>query len=504
MAWKVEVDWERDSNYSGTYDDITEYVRELQWELGCRPFVLMADENFAQITVHNGDYRFSPENSSSPLYGYLKPNTPIRIKLDDTVMWTGFLRNVRPEPADGNKQQAQLECSGIKENLERIRLYIPLYENVTADEVIEDIVSQVSQPPAAPGLWSLGVPGFSELGVSTRLGALTDLAELDTGVNVFSYVGDNFQGDEFQKNAYDIIFELVNAERGRFFIDRGGKAIFWNRHHLLNDVSVDYTIDNDAREMVYSTPFETLVNYVEVTCYPREEAGVDTTILWELGAPVTIGPFQSKTIYAPLKDETGKSIGATDFIAPSGADVSIGTGGTLDITPDGQRARIVLTNTTGSPITLDTLKLRGRRINTFYPVTVEAYDEDSIATYGRRALILDLPALEDPDTAQDIAGYELFRLKNDIGRMESITLFDQVTDESHRQIGMAMGDLIRVIDTATGHDENYHIVGERHKLKVEGKVLESEYMLEPASATTYWSLGIAGLSELGVTTVLGF
>jgi hypothetical protein len=44
----------------------------------------------------------------------------------------------------------------------------------------------------------------------------------------------------------------VAAERGRFFFDREGKAIFWNRYHLLDDTTSSGTFDDAMTGMVYA------------------------------------------------------------------------------------------------------------------------------------------------------------------------------------------------------------------------------------------------------------
>lgn len=507
MAWKVQIDWDRDSNFTGTYDDITEYVLNAEWELGCRPYELVADEATARITVTNIDKRFSPENSSSPLYGSMVPNLPVRIMLDDTVLWSGLTGSFKPDPFQFDKRQAIIECTGIKTLLERFELYVDLYENVTADEVIQDIITQIVQPPASVGLWLLGVAGYSELGVSTYLGDISEIAELDTGITEFAYAGDNIQESEKRLNAYEVIRQLVEAERGRFFIGRDGKAVFWNRYALLNDGTVDATINDTAADMKYLTQFEAneLVNRVEVTVYPREEGASSTDLVWDLGTSVTLGAYEAKTIYAPYRDENGRFLAVKNLQTPAGGDISIDAGGVVEVEGKGQRARVTITNNTANEITLSTLKLRGKKVTSTYPIMVEAQDETSMATYGTKSINFDLKMLDDISTAEGLALFELRRRSSISGRVDSVTLEEQIEAETDGQIQYGIGDLVRVVDTQTSHDENYHIVGERHKLDASADRrhwLVSEWLLEPASIAPFWALGVAGFSELGVTTVL--
>jgi len=69
-------------------------------------------------------------------------------------------------------------------------------------------------------------------------------------------------------------------------------------------------------------------------------------------------------------------------------------------------------------------------------------------------------------------------------------------------ITCAMGSRIRVVDVQTGHDAEYFVIGEQHERTL-GAGHQVTWFLEPADMNTYWILGVAGLSELGVTTYLG-
>ena len=76
-TYQVHVDWERNANYTGTYDNISPYVRNIRAFTGFRePFTSVAGEQTLTIELDNSDRRFSPEYSSSPLYGCLLYTSP--------------------------------------------------------------------------------------------------------------------------------------------------------------------------------------------------------------------------------------------------------------------------------------------------------------------------------------------------------------------------------------------------------------------------------------------
>ena len=118
--WKVEVDWNRD----GTYSEVTDYVTELQWFLGFRvPYMGTASEAYLHLTLNNADRRFSPENSSGPLYGNLTPLRPLRVTSDDgsTVRthWSGWINMIEPATNKYGARQAVFEFIEIWYNQQR-------------------------------------------------------------------------------------------------------------------------------------------------------------------------------------------------------------------------------------------------------------------------------------------------------------------------------------------------------------------------------------------------
>ncbi len=505
--WTLKIDWDDDGNFGHPDDNITGDVCDkapITWELGMRPFEHIADESVLQFTVWNEDRKYSPENTGSPLYGKLRPGLAARLMYANTVMWQGFTADFKPAPLRYGKRTTAVECRGIKSQLETFELYAALYENVTADTIIGDLATTLIIPPAASGLWLLGVQGYGELGYGTFLGDITDVALLDSGKHVFAYVGDNSQNDG-SLNAYGLFKDLAETERGYIFVNRAGKLVFWNRHHLLNDVTVDVTLDNTAEDIDYATPLEDLINYIEVECFPRQVSDVTTDLLWELGQPVTIPAGTSQTIQTPFIDTTTKQkIGAKNVQTPSGADLVFSSGtGSVSKVDTGQRSEVTIANTGSTTAVLDTLNVRGRSITSNYPAQVYSQDAASVARYGKHALKLALKLLDDVTEAQSIALFELVQRNSAAGRAKSVKLKDR-PNPTHDQITRTIGDLVRVVDYQLAHDRNYHIISERHRLDVANDILETEWLLLPRPTVDFWILGEASFGELGTETVLGY
>lgn len=505
MTWQLLIDWNDDLDFSDANEDITgDVMGNLRWELGMRPFENIADENVMKITVNNDDRKYSPEYSSSPLYGMLLPNLLVQLKYDSVVMWQGLTRDVRPDPFLYGKQTATIECQGIKAQLQEYELYTKLYNNVTADIVIADIITQIAHLPITGTFWMVGEPGFSELGQTTYLGQVSDYAILGEGIHIFPYVGDNLQGADSRISAWALIKSLMEVERGHFFLRRDGKVEFWNRHRLLDDTTVDVTIDNTADDIKYATPIEDLVNFVEVECYPRNVSTSTDDLLWQLPQTVTIAPGETETLLAPYVDSNGIELGGEKQRVP-GTDLNFARG-TADVSYAhfGQRSEITIENTGATEALLDTLNLRGSQITARTPMVARARDDASIELYGKRPMKLNLRLLDDLADAKSIAQYELILRSSVLGRAESVTLEEQITASTDTQIAKGIGDLVRLIDDQLAHDRNYHIIGERHNLDVGNNILKTEWMLQPVPEVTFWLVGVTGFGELGQTTYLGY
>ena len=248
---------------------------------------------------------------------------------------------------------------------------------------------------------------------------------------------------------------------------------------------------------------EEFKNEIIVTCHPREVSVSDSELLWKLDAPITIQPGQSRKVTASFRDDSDNRIGGRNVELES-VSFSEGFAGihfeakanraTLDITNDSKKAKAVL----------DYAEIRGQKITDFGRMEATSRNNRSIAYYGQRTLHLNLKAVDDLEFAQSIADFEKGRLSEPNGKVKMLTLKSHGTlggGEHAHQLGLTMGDLIRVQETQTDHDEQYYIIGEAHRLSDSASLLETTWYLEPASAGGWWVLG---QSELGQDTHLAY
>jgi hypothetical protein len=518
-TWTIAIDWDRNGNYSGTYDDVTSRVIEAQWMLGMtEPYQDVAENSTLTLLLDNSDKRYSPENTGSPITGKVVPFRPVRIQSNDgsttRTHWLGWIDTIQPDVGKFGERRVRLSAVGPMQFFKAAETALALQENRRTDQIIADLLKEVVIPPALNRAWVLGRVGNSELGTTTYLADTTAYSTLETGILTLVLGGDNWvrQGglSDVQKNTFDVshaIRDVTAAERGRFFIDREGKAVFWNRHHLLQGASVAATLDDAMTEMQYTfAGVDQCKNEVIVICHPRTVSSSANDILWQLGdAIIRVEAGQTRTLYVKYEDENGKCIGAKEVTV---GDLAFDAGtATAAVKAQANGAELTFTNNGAAAAIITQCIVRGRKISDAGEMEAKAVDASSTIDYGRRTLRLNLPSIESLEGAQYIADFERNRRGQPRGEVLSMKVASHGKNgggQHAQQLAQVIGDLLRVKETQSAHDKNYHLIGEMHKLTEGATLFETTWYLEPAPTTLPWKLGAVGRGELGTNTRLAY
>lgn len=476
--FKVYIDWDADNDFTDSYDDVSAYVIDAVWEQGiAEPYGVICDDSYCNITLRNDDGRFNPEDSSSPLYNKILPRRPLKIEYNSQPLFYGFVNvpiaSMRPAGVYTGKTEVVVEGYGYKQFLDNLEPTLQIYSNVTTDVIIEDVLSQVTLPVS-------GNP------------TLDTWSNLETGkYTVKTY------GDISNVSAWQVLQEMVTAEQGRLFFDRGGTVTFYNRHHIILQTSTAGTITG-SQLMSYDYGYgRYLANRIRATATPRQTGATET--LWTLDNAITIPPNSSINFDARLRKSTGQFAGGVSLTAtPS---FSAGTA-TVTVVPQGGKASVTVVNASTSQVAiLDALTIDGVPTVQQNIIDVVVADNTSINSYGLSELQLALGSVVDYTDCASIAQYELTRRKNLTGDIRSITLKTQVNNNYWQY---QIGDKIRIdLSALNGHVNDYIIIAERNLWNV-GGIIETTYILEPSASNQFWLLGVSGYSELGQTTILAY
>lgn len=487
ITYTIAIDFNDDGDFTDLGDVISADVLEVQWRLGmAKPYKHMAALSTAEILVRNPSGTFSPEVTS------LLPSKRLKVQSDDgTTVRTHFIgaiAKVEPTAGEQGKRTAIIFAHGRMAELSQQQIRLPLMTNLTADTGISAILDQVQWRYDV--LDGMCIIGRDSIGSSDIFGDDPITKTLDTGKSTFAYLGDNWKEG---LSANEAIRKLVEAEGGRFFFNRNAEAIFYNRHHMLQNDTIAATFNDDMEALNYSYG-DDLVNDVEVRILPRS-IGTANSLLWSLLQTLTLKRNSETRITASYR-LNGESVGALEISEPIFSANSNSSGNGEDMSSDVQvllmeigasAAIIEIRNRSDAKVFLTQLDLYGTPLSTEHPLILTSEDMMSKTLYGIQSLQLDVPVVTDIDEAQGIAEWELLRRGTPQGTMREL----QTSTRSHpsETLSLTLFDRIKIIESQTGHNADYNIVSEAHIIDKGGTRHRVSWLLEPAETGVFFVIG---------------
>ena len=476
----------------GDHDGVAEHeisgqVIEMRWRLGMKAaYDSMAAASWARITLDNATGAFSPERS--PL------TSGTRIRIQSTYKgvarthFTGAVSHVEPDAGAWSRKLALIHLHDMQVWLESSPARLPPQINVTAEEVIEALLKQtVMRPAIIAGYCLINIAGYNQIDSVRLFPPLRPSMRLQAGKTRFATVGDWWRESTSIRAA---IADIVASDRGRFFIDRRGTAVFLNRHHTLAHKTLAAEFDDDMSGMAYSCG-EQYLNKLSLRMYPRA-IGAGDALLWQLRAALRIEPRSELELTLPLRDDRGEPIGLLQVDSLDSHFMSAAAGG-FDIRrdawaeiarSDSSSATVRIRNRRRQEVYLTRLRLYGKALYRGDPVEIVVADRESITLYGIKQLSLDLPALSDIATAQAFAEYEVARRKQPRGQTHSLSI--NAREGPTAALSASLFDRIRISEAQTGHiKQDYFIIGEEHHVAAAGKRHAVSWTLEPADAARF-------------------
>ena len=243
-----------------TFTDVSSYVRGINIRRGRSNELGQFVAGSCELLLSNADNRFNPTQTthyydSANARTKIQPLKPVRVKAtydsSNYDLYYGFLDQIPVSyPALGA-------------------------DSVVTFRAVDALKIFQSQTIQSVG-WKVGQVGFSEIGVSTRLG-YADSAEL-TSVRVTRLLNSigfpsslrdintgtlNIQQQALTTNLLTAMRECETAENAQFFMAPDGKATFRNRNYKLSNAKatdVQATFDNSGSNLPYTdvvTSFDT-------------------------------------------------------------------------------------------------------------------------------------------------------------------------------------------------------------------------------------------------------
>ena len=489
IRYSIAIDGNHDGDFDDAGGEINHRVIKLSWRLGMRAaYDSMADFGWARVTVLNADGAFSPERVR------LSSGTRVRIQSEyagvSRTHFSGGISHIEPDVGDFGRKQALIHLQDIQPWLADSPARLSPQVDVSADQVIARLLDgAILRRTALAGFCIIDVEGFNLIN-SARIFPPENVGRrLQPGKSRFAFVGDWWRSTT---SAQEAIGEIAASERGRFYIDRSGDAIFLNRHHTLIHQTIAAEFTDDMRGMSYSYGDQRL-NQIALLMTPRE-VGESGTLLWHLRSPLRIGPHSDLLLNLRLVDEREEPVGLLEFerlayrfqLGPEAGGLAIRSGAVAEVVRlDTNSVQIRLFNHTRNSAYLTLLQVYGKPLYRRDRLEIGAEDGEGMYVYGLKRLALDLPALSDIETARAFASYELARRRYPKGAVRSLQFVAR--DHLPAALSATLFDRIRVSESQTGHSaREYFIVGEEHHVTAGGKRHEVTWTLEPADSARFF------------------
>lgn len=464
-------------------------------------------------------------------YAMVAPGAAIRISSSDaygigtplaqTVFWTGRISEINPtyDPQSGSidGRAVTLVCEDPFADWMSAEYAPALMQNTTVDAVLGAILDEgIGLWPYQRGGFMLGVEGAAALDISATIAPTDSYRALDAGESLLPWVGDASDRDQ-GVSPYSYMQDVAAAELGRIFWGaRNAQYAFHSRNHDAANTTPLLTVDNtlyDTLSLAYGTP---IYNQVTVV-YTERQIGAAGSVVWSAdNLPIQIQAGGTRTFSARyrLTTEDTAQIAAinpiepmalVDFIANttsdgSGDDMSAFL--TANVQWAANSAKVTITNSALKTVYLRVMQIRATPLIA-RPGEITLRDGESIFNNGLRpAAPLNLVYVDSADTAELLGHHLLGVYKTP---MTFTTRISVVANRSSTTANMAfsltVGNRIALTESGLGHDQDYIVVGEAHRVDATSKVHQVDYVLRPTARETYWRLDE---SMIGVDTRLAF
>lgn len=233
----VEIAFTTDpDNTSPAYQDVTAYCMGMSINRGRQYELDTIQPSTLNLKMANDDRRFDPTYTLSPYYPNVLPMRKVRVSatwLGTTYyLFTGYVERWPlswDAPAWGSVTLTAVDGMAALSNATITGSFAQALTGTRVSDLLT-AASWATSTPAA-GYWTLGT---SQLGTTTRLSYGIPTTVLDAGkqtVQAMTLV------DTDQADALTKIQDAANAERGTFFLDGQGRAVFHDIRHRYNATS---------------------------------------------------------------------------------------------------------------------------------------------------------------------------------------------------------------------------------------------------------------------------
>lgn len=245
---KVEIAFASDPGGGNpVYQDISSRVLACSTSRGRQYELDTIQPSSLTLRVDNGDRALDPTYTGSPYYPNVLPMRPVRVSatFSGTTydLFTGFVERwpiTWDAPSWGSATLTGIDGMATLAAAQITGTYNQEATGARITDVLAAASWAVAAPVASASYWILGT---GKLDTTTVLSYNPPTTIIDSGRSLVQAVTiattDN-------ATALDHIQAMANAERGIFFIDGQGRAVFHDRAHRFNTSSVGTFVDANS------------------------------------------------------------------------------------------------------------------------------------------------------------------------------------------------------------------------------------------------------------------
>jgi hypothetical protein len=528
---KVEV------NLNGVWVDITaDVVSSIKVTgrgmAGNGPLDRVATIGTMTFDLNNADKRYSPGSATCSPY-WIK-GIAVRLTLTfegaDYIKFYGKMDNEPIQSGTVGSRRTTCHFSDWMSVASTTPITLTdSYANKRADEGVALILNVMPIPPLAR-LLSATTDTFALIfdTVAVKTKALTEFGKLILSEFGYLYLRtDRVYGETLvvegrhdrDAGAAQQVIPVSKENSGALLLEDGGTLLLEDGGRLLLNESTTYDFDKAMQSLdaVYGSE---VYNYVSVRNYPRE-VGASVAVLFKLNAPIGLQAGETKTnILGSFIDPLGGGtpININTPIAPAantdykmfansdgtGTDLTANLVVTAAYTPSSVIYTLHNTGASNGYVTL--LQARGYPVKMYNPIEQWNQDDASILQNGYSELIIDQKYSPTILPNVGLAAIELNQEKNArtmIGKLSALANTNYET-----MISFLVGDigsLEKVVEDQTITNGQYFIQQISFEIAVSGIVTFDWLLIQALSLSAiYWHINIAGQSEIGVTTTIGY
>jgi len=216
----------------------------------------------AVITIVDEDGRYNPSNESGPLYGKLRPMRQVLVTAEvdgysEVPLFRGYIRNIDYEYYS-NQGKAKITINDLFLYLNKSK---PTFESIGRDTTTGEVLGQI-----------LTSVGWTD----------TSLLSLDQGDVIPSPGPSNTSADT---NALSKVQELLEVERGAFYIAADGAVVFVDRNSQVTKTTFA-TFTNVSGSAIITSDLDRVKNRATVV-RDLPDPTPDSTSIWSDGESVS-------------------------------------------------------------------------------------------------------------------------------------------------------------------------------------------------------------------------